>query len=77
MVGAGGGSGVLTYRVRDCPFRVSGLSPGVTAGASAIYSAGDSGYDALRAPALSVRTTRKPILLVELSGVFELRAATR
>jgi hypothetical protein len=35
MVGAGGGSGVLTYRGRDYPFRVSGLSLGVTAGASA------------------------------------------
>ena len=31
---AGGGSGVLTYRGRDYPFRVSGLSLGVTAGAS-------------------------------------------
>jgi hypothetical protein len=34
MVGAGGGSGVLTYRGRDYPFRASGLSLGVTAGAS-------------------------------------------
>jgi hypothetical protein len=34
MVGAGGGSGVLTYRGRDYPFRVSGLSLGVTTGAS-------------------------------------------
>jgi hypothetical protein len=34
MVGAGGGSGVLTYRGRDYPFRVSGLSLGVTAGVS-------------------------------------------
>jgi len=34
MMGAGGGSGVLTYRGRDYPFRVSGLSLGVTAGAS-------------------------------------------
>jgi len=34
MVGAGGGSGVLTYRGRDYPFRVSGLSLGVTAGTS-------------------------------------------
>jgi hypothetical protein len=33
MVGAGGGRGVLTYR-RDYPFTVSGLSLGVTAGAS-------------------------------------------
>ena len=31
MAGAGGGSGVLTYRGRDYPFRVSGLSLGVTA----------------------------------------------
>ena len=35
MVGAGAGSGVLTYRGRQYPFRVSGLSLGVTAGASA------------------------------------------
>ena len=34
LVGAGGGSGVLTYRGRDYPFKVSGLSLGVTAGAS-------------------------------------------
>jgi hypothetical protein len=34
MVGAGGGNGILTYRGRDYPFRVSGLSVGVTAGAS-------------------------------------------
>jgi hypothetical protein len=34
MAGAGSGRGVLTYRGRDYPFRVSGLSLGVTAGAS-------------------------------------------
>ncbi len=34
LVGAGGGTGVLTYRGRNYPFRVSGLSLGVTAGAS-------------------------------------------
>jgi hypothetical protein len=34
MVGAGGGNGVLTYRGRGYPFSVSGLSLGVTAGAS-------------------------------------------
>jgi hypothetical protein len=34
VMGAGGGSGVLTYRGRDYPFRVSGLSLGLTAGAS-------------------------------------------
>jgi hypothetical protein len=34
MVGAGGGSGVLTHRGHDYPFRVSGLSLGVTAGVS-------------------------------------------
>jgi hypothetical protein len=34
MAGAGGGSGVLTYRGRDYRFRVSGVSLGVTAGAS-------------------------------------------
>jgi hypothetical protein len=34
VAGAGGGRGVLTYRGRDYPFRVSGLSLGVTIGAS-------------------------------------------
>lgn len=34
MLGAGGGSGVLTYRGRSYPFIVSGLSLGVAAGAS-------------------------------------------
>lgn len=34
MVGAGVGSGILTYRGRNYPFKVSGLSLGVTAGAS-------------------------------------------
>ena len=34
MLGTGGGNGILTYRGRDYPFRVSGLSLGVTAGAS-------------------------------------------
>jgi hypothetical protein len=34
MVGAGAGSGVLTYRGRDYPFGVSGLSLGIAAGAS-------------------------------------------
>jgi len=36
VLGAGGGSGVVTYRGRDYPFRVSGLSLGFTAGASFI-----------------------------------------
>jgi hypothetical protein len=40
MVGAGGGSGVLTYRGRDYPFRVSGLSLGVTAGSSVSWLEG-------------------------------------
>lgn len=34
IAGAGAGRGVLTYRGRDYPFRISGLSFGVTAGAS-------------------------------------------
>lgn len=34
LVGTGGGSGVLTYRGRDYRFTVSGLTLGVTAGAS-------------------------------------------
>jgi hypothetical protein len=36
IVGAGGGRGVLTYRGRDYPFRVAGLSLGITIGASAM-----------------------------------------
>lgn len=34
IAGGGGGSGVLTYRGRNYPFRVSGVSLGATAGAS-------------------------------------------
>jgi hypothetical protein len=34
VVGAGGGNGILTYRGRNYRFRVSGVSLGVTAGAS-------------------------------------------
>jgi hypothetical protein len=34
IAGAGAGRGVLTYRGRDYPFRIYGLSLGVTAGAS-------------------------------------------
>jgi hypothetical protein len=34
LVGGGAGTGVLTYRGRTYPFRVTGLSLGVTAGAS-------------------------------------------
>jgi hypothetical protein len=40
MVGAGAGSGVLTYRGRDYPFRVSGLSLGVTVGSSVSWLEG-------------------------------------
>jgi len=40
VVGAGGGRGVLTYRGRDYPFRVSGLSVGFTIGASAMRLTG-------------------------------------
>src|ERR1700720_1736225 len=40
VVGAGRGRGVLTYRGRDYPFRVSGLSLGVTIGASAMRLTG-------------------------------------
>lgn len=35
IVGTGGGRGTLTYRGHDYPFRVYGLSLGVTVGASA------------------------------------------
>lgn len=34
VMGGGGGTGVLTYRGRDYPFRVSGLSIGFAAGVS-------------------------------------------
>ncbi|MBR0705546.1 MULTISPECIES: hypothetical protein [Bradyrhizobium] len=34
LVGGGAGSGVLTYRGRNYPFRIAGLSLGITAGAS-------------------------------------------
>jgi hypothetical protein len=34
VVGAGGGNGVLTFRHRNYPFTVQGLSIGLTAGAS-------------------------------------------
>jgi hypothetical protein len=40
VVGAGAGRGVLTYRGRDHPFRVSGMSLGVTVGASAMRLTG-------------------------------------
>jgi hypothetical protein len=40
IVGAGAGRGVLTYRGRDYPFRVSGLSVGLSAGASAMRLTG-------------------------------------
>ena len=40
IVGAGGGRGVLTYRGRDHPFKVSGLSLGLTIGASAMRLTG-------------------------------------
>jgi len=40
IVGVGRGRGVLTYRGRDYPFRVSGLSLGITAGASAMRLTG-------------------------------------
>lgn len=40
VVGAGRGRGVLTYRGRDYPFQVSGLSLGITIGASAMRLTG-------------------------------------
>lgn len=35
LVGAGGGSGILTYRGRNYPFTISGVSLGITAGVTA------------------------------------------
>jgi hypothetical protein len=40
IAGAGAGRGTLTYRGRDYPFRVYGLSFGVTAGASVVRLSG-------------------------------------
>lgn len=40
VVGAGRGRGILTYRGRDYPFRVSGLSLGIAIGASAMRLTG-------------------------------------
>jgi hypothetical protein len=40
IAGAGAGRGVLTYRGRDYPFRVSGMSLGATAGASVMRLTG-------------------------------------
>jgi hypothetical protein len=40
IAGAGAGRGVLTYRGREYPFRVYGLSLGVTAGASVMRLTG-------------------------------------
>jgi hypothetical protein len=40
VLGAGGGSGIVTYRGRDYPFRVSGLSLGFAAGVSVIRLTG-------------------------------------
>jgi hypothetical protein len=34
LVGGGGGRGVLTYRGRNYPFRITGVSLGITAGAT-------------------------------------------
>ena len=48
LVGGGVGSGVLTYRGRDYPFRISGLSLGVAAGAS-VSSCCRSDYSGNRA----------------------------
>jgi hypothetical protein len=44
IAGAGAGRGVLTFDGRDHPFRVYGLSVGVTVGASASRLAGRAAY---------------------------------
>jgi hypothetical protein len=44
VVGAGGGRGVLTFRDRDYPFTVQGLSLGLTAGASLNKLVGRASY---------------------------------
>jgi len=44
VLGAGGGKGVLTYRHRNYPFTVQGLSLGLTAGASINKLVGRADY---------------------------------
>jgi hypothetical protein len=44
VVGAGGGRGVLTFRHRNYPFTVQGLSLGITAGASVNKLVGRADY---------------------------------
>ena len=44
IVGAGAGQGVLTYRHRNYPFTVQGLSLGLTAGASVSKLVGSARY---------------------------------
>jgi hypothetical protein len=44
LLGAGGGRGVLTFRHRNYPFTVSGLSLGITAGASITKLVGRADY---------------------------------
>jgi hypothetical protein len=44
VVGAGGGRGVLTFRYRNYPFTVQGLSLGLTAGASVNKLVGRADY---------------------------------
>jgi hypothetical protein len=44
IAGAGLGRGVLTFRGRSYPFRVSGLSVGFTAGASVVRLTGSASY---------------------------------
>jgi hypothetical protein len=44
IVGAGGGRGVLTFRHRNYPFTVQGLSLGITAGASVNKLVGRADY---------------------------------
>ena len=40
VIGGGTGRGILTFRGRDYPFKVSGLTIGITAGASALQLRG-------------------------------------
>jgi hypothetical protein len=44
MLGAGGGRGILTFRHRNYPFTVRGLSLGITAGASINKLVGRADY---------------------------------
>lgn len=83
IVGAGGGRGVLTFRGHNYPFRVSGMSLGITAGGSMnkfigqalnMHAPGDiagtySAVGALAAGAGGVQLQNDKGVILQLHGV--------